>query len=255
MTKYFKGNDAESSLVGDLVEVLEVQMREWDNSSRTFSPIWMVKDPDDGAWESITEADKKWVKKSQWEKFPKTTIMLHFKDPETHEDVCWELRKTGYKRRDGRYYVSGPEAALAEAAGHADTTYFVQYRNMDKRADAIGTALGGCRLSIDTPAYKLQGDNEQIVNKLVRDGWWNMQDIRDEVPNSDTMSDEEVIAARAARGFISRPYRIVNLGQGTHEFQGVSTYAAREAQKAADESTSGDKVEEPAPLFDADIPF
>lgn len=244
---YWRANQDEPMIQGDLIEVAITQVRDWDESKRTFSPSWMVQvDPEpyeghpNGEWKSMTESDSRFAKykAKDAQMFPNETITLVLMDKEDKE-IRWELKNLGYESR-GKTHVKAIDRALAEAAGR-DEDHFVKFKRMDRRAAEIGNDLGGCNLIISTPDFKMKGDNEEILKQLIKGQWI-------------APMDDEQLKAAAERGFISRPYRIVNAGVGTHDFRGVTSWV----QVAdAEESGTSDKssTEGANKLFDEDVPF
>lgn len=243
--KYWKGNQDDAIFQADLIEVAVTQVRDWDGKG--FSNVWMVQtDPEpyeghpNGEWQVLLESDPKFAKyKAKGaQMFPKDTITLVFLD-RNDKEIRWDLgSKLGYTYK-GQTKVKAIDKALAEAAGR-EPGYYVEFTRMDRRAAEIGKDLGGACLTISTPAFPLKGDNREILKRLIEEKW------------IDPMSDEELDAA-AERGFISRPYRIVNSGVGNHQFQGVVSWVETSDEGA----TKSDNAEaaEPAQLFTEDVPF
>ena len=243
--KYWKANQDDPIFQADLIEVAISQVRDWDG--KTFSPKWLVQiDPEpyeghpNGEWQFMLESDGRFTryKAKGARMFPKDTLTLVFMDKNDNE-IRWELKNLGYIS-NGQAHVKSIDRALAEAAGR-EPDYYTQFKRMDRKAAEIGRDLGGACCTVSTPAFKMKGDNLTILKQLIEEKWIA------------PMSEEE-LAAAAERGFISRPFRIVNSGVGTHNFQGVTSWIQDEGAPRADQSNDAGTNEAPA-LLQEDIPF
>lgn len=173
-----------------------------------------------------------WGLVKDFEKFPSTTLLLTFIDNDGNE-VRWELgSRLGYKSK-----VKDLEIAMASAVGKSADIF--KNKNTSLKGVVIGENFGGKHLIIETPAFKMSGDLVQVVSALCADGWW------------EPMSKEE-IEARAAQGFIARPFKI-SVSDGKHQFQGAISFA--EAQKLRAAAAASQAAGDTGELYEEDFPF
>ena len=234
----------------DLIQVMETQRREWDNTARKFNPIWIIE-IDQGTWKPFHDpAIVEMMREQGKNMFPSTELTLRFMT-ESDQEIRWTI-DVGYKDRIkplGRAFEKASDGMLNLAKAY----------RIEEKADAIAQNFGGKELTVTTPTFDMSADKVTVIKNLLAEGWWTIDDIiegrtgRAKIPR-DGRTDDEIIQARATEGFIGRPYRI-EVRPGHHAFQGFSSLESYLAQAEQRKPAGNGSTAEPASLYDEDPPF